>query len=65
MTDFKKTQKTEVLRGLVLVKDKAVFPTAYNNGYVVARSTKTGRFAEGVKIVSRRDRDGLIKLADR
>ena len=31
----------------------------------ISRSTKTGRFIEGVKIVSKRDRDGLIKLADR
>jgi hypothetical protein len=29
------------------------------------RSAKTGKFSDGVKAVSRRDRTGLIKLADR
>jgi len=65
MTDCKKTKKTEAFRGLVSVNAKIITSTVYRSGHVVARKGKTGRFAEGVKIVSKRDRDGLIKLADR
>lgn len=65
MTDFKKTKKTEKIRGLAFVEVKTIAkPSAYAN-HVAGRSAKTGRFADGVKIVSKRDRDGLIKLADR
>lgn len=32
---------------------------------VTQRSAKTGKFSDGVKAVSKRDRTGLIKLADR
>jgi hypothetical protein len=65
MPDFKKTKKTVATRGLVSTSAKVVFPKAYDSGRVVAQSAKTGRFAEGVKIVAKRDRNGLIKLADR
>jgi len=31
----------------------------------VVREAKSGRFVDGVKMVAKRDREGLIKLADR
>lgn len=36
-----------------------------SGSYKVARHSKSGRFLEGVRNVSKRDQAGLIKLADR
>jgi len=40
-------------------------PKALGGHVLTHRSVKSGRFSEGVKLVTKRDRAGLIKLADR
>ena len=65
MTAIKKTKKPKSDRGLASAVLGSVTKSSAYADQIVSRSAKDGRFAQGVKIVSERDRDGLIKLADR
>jgi hypothetical protein len=59
-----KNQKTTIVtRGMISVSTKSKASSMLTQR--VANSVKSGRFAEGVKVASKRDRAGLIKLADR
>lgn len=67
MTVLKKIEKK---RNFTSGKDKAVTGSSVcgskdGKSYTVRGASKAGSFMDGVKIVSNRDRDGLIKLAKR
>lgn len=51
--------------GFTTAKNTTKRSNSDSNGGVVYRNAKSGRFVDGVKMTARRDRAGLIKLADR
>ena len=52
-------------RGYVRVQSSKVAKTAAASALTQRPDKKGGSFADGVKVISRRDRAGLIKLADK
>jgi len=65
MAAIKKPKKPKSDRGVASAVRGSVTKSSAYTSQIVSRSAKDGRFAQGVKIISERDRDGLIKLADR
>ena len=61
--NVKKTGSNAVSRRYYVKSSKAAKSAAASA--LTQRSTKDEKFSDGIKAVSRRDRNGLIKLADR
>lgn len=52
-------------RGYVRAQSNKTAKTAAASALTQRPNSKGGSFADGVKVISRRDRAGLIKLADK
>lgn len=65
MSEFKEPKKADIARSAASFNLKIKPVKSSGGAYVMVQNYKSGRFMDGVKIVSKRDRDGLIKLADR